>query len=57
MYLLTSANEKIRPKLEKELHLGARVVAQDFPVPGWKHEKRIDYSEESGTHSIYLYIR
>ena len=57
MYLLTSANEKIRPKLERELRSGARVVTHDFPVPGWQNEKRIVYSEESGTHSLYLYIR
>lgn len=57
MYLLTSANEKIRPKLEREHRSGARVVTHDFPVPGWQNEKRIVYSEESETHSIYLYKR
>jgi len=57
MYLLTSANEKVRPKLEKELHLGARIVTHDFPIPGWKPKKQIDYSDESGSHQIYLYVR
>ena len=36
MYLYASVNEKLRPKLERELVPGARVVTIDFPVPGWQ---------------------
>jgi hypothetical protein len=56
MYLTTSANEKVRPKLENELRPGARVVTHDFPVANWKNERRIKFNEENGTHTIYLYI-
>ncbi len=35
LYLYMSVNEALRPKLERELRPGARVVAVDFPVPGW----------------------
>ena len=35
LYLYMSINESLRPKLERELRPGARVVTVDFPVPGW----------------------
>ena len=35
LYLYMSINEALKPKLEKELEPGARVVTIDFPVPGW----------------------
>jgi protein-L-isoaspartate O-methyltransferase len=56
MYLLTNANEKMRPKLEKELRPGTRVVTHDFPVANWKNGRRIKFNEENGTHTIYIYI-
>ena len=56
MYLLTSANEKVRPKLERELRPGARVVTHDFPVANWENGRRIKFNEENGTHTIYLYL-
>ena len=36
LYLTSSANERLRPKLESELKPGSRVVSHDFKVPGWK---------------------
>jgi protein-L-isoaspartate O-methyltransferase len=54
IYLMTQANEKLRPKLEKSLKPGARVVSLDYSVPGWK-PTRVDKSEESRGHLIYLY--
>ncbi|MFN7106027.1 MAG: SAM-dependent methyltransferase, partial [Pyrobaculum sp.] len=36
MYLLTSVNERLKPKLERELKPAARVVTHDFEVPGWR---------------------
>jgi len=34
LYLNASANEKLRPKLEKELKIGARVVSHDYQIMG-----------------------
>ena len=34
LYLLTSFNEKLRPKLERELRPGTRIVCHDFHIPG-----------------------
>jgi SAM-dependent methyltransferase len=36
MYLLTTVNERLKPKLEKELRPATRVVTHDFEVPGWR---------------------
>ena len=55
VYLLTISNEKIREKLETELRPGARVVTHDFPMTRWSPTTKIDYSSESGKHTIYLY--
>lgn len=58
LYLLTSANEKLRPNLDKYLKKGSRVVSHDFEVPGWKPEKTESVGQEDGgfrDHTIYLY--
>jgi ubiquinone/menaquinone biosynthesis C-methylase UbiE len=52
LYLTSSANERLKPKLEAELKLGSRVVSHDFKVPGWKPSAV--YDELLG-HTIYTY--
>ena len=52
LYLTSSANERLRPKMEKELKAGCRIVSHDFKVPGWK-PKQV-YDELLG-HTIYMY--
>lgn len=56
LYLATTANETLRPNLERYLHPNTRVVSYDYPIPGWKP---VDTSETEGrhgaTHTIYLY--
>jgi len=52
LYLTSSANERLRPKLEAELKPGTRVISHDFKVPGWK--PNIVYDELLG-HTIYGY--
>lgn len=55
IYLLTLSNEELRPRLEKYLKPGARVVSHDFAVPGWKPTE-VDHTDEHPGHSIYLYV-
>jgi len=55
LYLLTSVNEKLRPKLERELRPGTRVVSHDFEVPGWKPIVVEDLYEEWRSHKLFLY--
>lgn len=57
MYLLTSVNERLRPKLEKEAKVGARIVSHDFEVIGWKPKKVEDFRDGGRSHRIYLYER
>ena len=58
MYLLTSSNEKLRPKLERELHSGTRVVCHDFHIPGWDPEQVVEVNSKNNIpHKIYLYVR
>jgi tRNA A58 N-methylase Trm61 len=58
LYLLTSFNEKLRPKLERELHSGTRIVTHDFNVPGWEPDQTLEVTSHNGiTHKIYLYVR
>jgi predicted RNA methylase len=35
-YLFPTASAALRPKFEKELKPGTRVVIEQFPVPGWE---------------------
>ncbi len=59
LYLTTSANEKIRPKLESDLKRGVRVVSHDYEIVGWKPEKIENFCENPQmgypSHTIYLY--
>jgi SAM-dependent methyltransferase len=58
LYQLTSINKRLRPLLEKKLHRGARVVASDFQIPGWKAKKVVDVTSDVGTvYTLYLYVR
>jgi len=54
IYLDTQSNAKLKPRLEKFLKHGARVVSYDYPVPGWK-ATRIEKIEGRREHPIYLY--
>ena len=59
LYLTTSANEKIRPKLDHDLKKGVRVVSHDYEIVGWKPVKVETFCENPQlgypSHTIYLY--
>jgi predicted RNA methylase len=59
LYLTTSANEKVRPKLEAELKKGVRVVSHDYEIIGWKPVKVENFCENPQlgypSHTLYLY--
>lgn len=56
VYLLSSSNDKLKPKLEAELKPGARVVSHDFQFRGWLPEKTVE-AEMDGPrkHRVYVY--
>ncbi len=41
-YLISAASAALKPKFERELKPGARVVMEAFPVRGWKPERTFD---------------
>jgi predicted RNA methylase len=59
LYLTTSANEKVKPKLESELRSGTRVVSHDYEILGWKPTKTESFCENPQlgypSHTIYVY--
>jgi predicted RNA methylase len=59
LYLTTSANEKVKPKLESELKRGVRIVSHDYEIVGWKPFKVENYCENETlgypSHTLYLY--
>ena len=61
LYLTTSANEKVKPKLESELRRGTRVVSHDYEVLGWRPFKVNNFCENPKlgypSHTIYVYKR
>ncbi len=61
LYLTTSANDKVKPKLESELRPGARVISHDYEILGWKPLKIDNFCENPRlgypSHTIYVYRR
>jgi ubiquinone/menaquinone biosynthesis C-methylase UbiE len=51
LYLLTRLNLKLRPKLQKELRPGTRIVSHAFDMGDWAPEK----TESVGASQIYLW--
>jgi hypothetical protein len=58
LYLLPESNELLRPKLERELRPGARVVCHDYPVPGWDAKRtggETVWDSAGKKHLIFVY--
>lgn len=52
LYLLTSLNIKLRPKLLRELKPGTRIVSHSFDMGEWKPDK----TEQVNGRTIYLWV-
>lgn len=61
LYLTTSANDKVKPKLEAELKPGTRVISHDYEILGWRPVKIDNFCENPKlgypSHTIYVYRR
>lgn len=57
MYLLTSVNKALKPKLESELVNGTRIITLDFEIPGWRPVQIIEISLPMRTARLFLYIK
>jgi hypothetical protein len=60
LYLLPESNALLRPKLERELAPGTRVVSHNYVIPGWETREAGSAKVWDGLdkeHVIYLYKR
>jgi ubiquinone/menaquinone biosynthesis C-methylase UbiE len=55
LYLMTEANDTLRPKLERELKPGSRVVSLEFKVRGWKPVRVEKVALHNHPYTIYVY--
>jgi predicted RNA methylase len=55
LYLTTTFNEKLRPKLEKSLKSGARIVSHDYGIRGWNPVEVEELFIHGRRHRIFLY--
>lgn len=55
IYLLTESNDILRPKLEKSLRPGTRIVSHDYQIRGWKPISVEQTEAYHRQHTIYVY--
>jgi ubiquinone/menaquinone biosynthesis C-methylase UbiE len=55
LYLTTTGNVKLRPKFQKELQEGTRIISHDFPILEWKTMTPDNEVVKVGTHKIFCY--
>lgn len=55
LYLMRDSNNTLKPKLEKALKPGARVISHDYEIEGWKpqQEEKVDAFRRG--HKIFVY--
>ena len=56
LYLMPETLEKLKPKLEKELKKGTRIVSHAFQIKGWTIKEEIK-KDKNNKANIFLYIR
>ncbi len=57
LYLLPDVNQRLRPRLEKELRPGTRVVSHNYSMDPWKAEQAETVTTADGvSHRVFLYV-
>ena len=56
LFLLTSVNDELAPKLERELKPGTRIVSHEFQITGWKPAVLATVYDGATSHNLYLYV-
>jgi hypothetical protein len=57
LYLLPDVNQRLRPRLEKELRPGARAVSHNYSMDTWTAEQvETVTSADGASHTVFLYI-
>lgn len=55
LYLMRDSNNTLKPKLEKSLKPGARVVSHDYEIEGWKPNAEEKVDAYNRGHKIFVY--
>ena len=55
LYLMRDSNNTLKPKLEKSLKPGARVISHDYEIMGWKANQQESIESYKRNHTIYVY--
>jgi len=55
LYLLSSSNMQLRPKLVEDLKAGSRVISHDFQIMGWTPVKTETVEADTRQHTIFVY--
>ena len=56
LYLFPEMNERLRPKLQRELRPGARVVSHQFRIGDWPPDRSETVWSGSVDHQLFLWI-
>jgi SAM-dependent methyltransferase len=56
LYLLSSVNLKLRPRILRELKPGTRIVSHDFSMGDWEADMEKDVFVGSDRHHIYFWV-
>jgi len=55
LYLLSAVNVHLKPKFERELRAGTRIVCHDFGIEGWGPSASKEVKGRIMKHMLYLY--
>ncbi|HNQ79898.1 MAG TPA: class I SAM-dependent methyltransferase [Candidatus Aminicenantes bacterium] len=56
LYLLTSINLRLRPRLLRELRPGSRVVSHNFAMENWKPDASSEVEVDGVRHDVFLWV-
>jgi len=55
LYLMRDSNNSLKPKLEKSLKPGTRVISHDYEITGWKPQAEETVAAHKRGHKIFVY--
>ena len=56
LYLLSTLNVQLRPKLIRDLQPGTRVVSHDFDMAEWRPDQTVRVPGTSRTHTVHFWV-
>jgi hypothetical protein len=56
MYLLPDVNLRLRPRLQRELRPGTRIVSHAFSMGDWKPRREIEVGDPPVAAPVYLWV-